>query len=167
LTGADTYYAMTSVDNRRSAADFRTAGWFSDPVPITVPITVSSFGDTVRAAQASFDSGKDSANVLFGQVLKLAPWLRSPQRSVPRLFFFDVGVSPLSALFNSELSNLNVSLYLFGGFAGEFDLRVFRLENETQVIVQFPDNPVARDSVTRYITALKSVYARVAGAHAT
>jgi hypothetical protein len=28
--------------------------------------------------------------------------------------------------------------------------------------VRFPDNPVARDSVTRYITALKSVYARVA-----
>ena len=32
-------------------------------------------------------------------------------------------------------------------------------------MVRFPDNPVARDSVTRYITALKSVYARVADAH--
>ena len=32
-------------------------------------------------------------------------------------------------------------------------------------MVQFPDNPVARDSVTRYITALQSVYARVADAH--
>ena len=30
------------------------------------------------------------------------------------------------------------------------------------MVVQFPDNPVARDSVTRYMTALKSVYARVA-----
>ncbi len=29
-------------------------------------------------------------------------------------------------------------------------------------MVRFPDNPVARDSITRYITALKSVYARVA-----
>jgi mycolipenoyl-CoA---2-(long-chain-fatty acyl)-trehalose mycolipenoyltransferase / long-chain-acyl-CoA---trehalose acyltransferase len=163
LTGADTYYAMTSVDNRHSPADFRTAGWFSDPVPITVPITVSSFGATAHAAQASFDSGKDSANVLFGQVLELAPWLRSPQRSVPRLFFFDIGVSPLSALFNSQLGGVNVSLYHFGS-GGEFDLRVFRLEKETQVIVQFPDNPVARDSVTRYITAMKSVYAGVADA---
>jgi hypothetical protein len=165
LTGADTYHVMTSVDNRNSPADFRAAGWFSDPVPITVPIKASSFGDTVRAAQASFDSGKDSANVLFGQVLKLAPWLRSPQRAVPRVFFFDVAVSPLSALFDSRLGGLNVSFYLFGGFAGEFDIRVFRLEKDTQVIVQFPDNPVARDSVTRYITALKAVYARVADAH--
>ena len=31
-------------------------------------------------------------------------------------------------------------------------------------MVRFPDNPVARDSVTRYITALKSVYTRVADA---
>ena len=80
LTGAETYYAMTSADNRRTPADFMTAGCFAGHVPITVPITVSSFGDTVRAAQASFDSGKDSANVLFGQVLELAPWLRRPQR---------------------------------------------------------------------------------------
>lgn len=164
FTGAETYSVMTSVDNRRSPAEFRTAGWFSDPVPITVPITASSFSDTVRAAQASFDSGKDSANVLFGQVLKFAPWLRSPQRSVPKLFFFDVGVSPLSALFSSQPGSLNVSFYLFGGFAGEFDMRVFRLEKVTQVIVQFPDNPVARDSVNRYITVLQSVYARVANA---
>jgi hypothetical protein len=165
LTGADTYSVITSADNRRSPADFRTAGWFSDPVPITFPITVSSFDDTVRAAQASFDSGKDSANVLFGQVLELAPWLRRPQRQAPMLFFFDVGVTPLSALFNSQLDGLNVSLYHFGGNVGEFQVRVFRLEKETRVIVQFPDNPVARDSVTRYIAALKSVYARVADAH--
>jgi hypothetical protein len=164
LTGAETYYALTSVDNRRSPADFGTAGWFTDPVPITVPITVSSFGDTVRAAQASFDSGKDSADVLFNQVLELAPWLRSPQGHAPRMFFFDVGVSPLSALFNSHVDDLNVSLYHFG-FGSEFAIRIFRLEKETQVIVQFPDNPVARDSVTRYMTALKSVYARVADAH--
>ena len=126
LTGAETYYGMTSIDNRRSPADFTTTGWFSGPVPITVPITVSSFGDTVRAAQASFDSGKDSANVLFGQVLELAPWLRPPQTYAPRLFFFDVGGSPLSALFDSQVDGLNVrattsaglgwnSIYVFFG----------------------------------------------------
>jgi hypothetical protein len=165
LTGAETYSVITPADNRCSPADFRTAGWFSDPVPITVPITVSSFGETVRAAQASFDSGRDSANVLFGQVLELAPWLRRPQRSAPMVFFFDVGVTPLSALFNSQFDALNVSLYHVDGFGGEFNIRVFRLEKETQVIVQFPDNPVARDSVTRYIAALQSVYAHVADAH--
>ena len=40
--------------------------------------------------------------------------------------------------------------------------RVNRLDNETRLTVVFPKNPVARESVTRYIAALKSVYARVA-----
>ena len=65
LTGADIYYGLASADTRSTPADFMTAGWFTGHVPITVPITASSFGDTVRAAQASFDSGKDLANVPF------------------------------------------------------------------------------------------------------
>ena len=165
LTGADTYYGMTAADTRRTPADFMTTGFFGGHVPITVPITASSFGDTVRAAQASFDSGKDLADVPFGRVLALAPWLRAPQRSVPVQFYFDVGCPPLSSLFSSQVDGLNFRLYRLSGFGGEVAIRVVRLEKETQVIVQFPDNPVARDSITRYITALKSVYARVADAH--
>jgi hypothetical protein len=39
---------------------------------------------------------------------------------------------------------------------------VNRFEKETRLLVLFPDNPVARESVTRYIATLKSVYVRVA-----
>jgi mycolipenoyl-CoA---2-(long-chain-fatty acyl)-trehalose mycolipenoyltransferase / long-chain-acyl-CoA---trehalose acyltransferase len=165
LTGANTFYGLTSADTRRTPADFMTMGFFTGHVPITVPITASSFGDTVRAAQASFDSGKDLADVPFGRVLALAPWLRGPQHPVPVHFYFDVGCPPFSGLFSSQVGGLNFRIDRFVGFGGEFATRVFRLEKETQVIAQFPDNPVARDSVTRYITALKSVYARVADAH--
>jgi hypothetical protein len=165
LTGADTYYGLASADARSTPADFMTMGLFRGDVPITVPITASSFGDTTRAAQASFDSGKDLANVPFDRVLALAPWLRAPQRSFPMQFYFDVGCPPLSGLFSSQSDRSNVRIYRLIGFGGDLHIRVFRLEKETQVIVQFPDNPVARDSITRYITALKSVYARVADAH--
>jgi mycolipenoyl-CoA---2-(long-chain-fatty acyl)-trehalose mycolipenoyltransferase / long-chain-acyl-CoA---trehalose acyltransferase len=165
LTGADTYYALTVADTRRTPADFVTTGCFGGPVAITVPITASSFGDTARAAQESFDSGKDFADVLLEQVLELAPWLKSPPRYVPMVVYFDVACPPLSSLFNSQVDGLNFRIYRFTGFGGEFAIRVFRLEKETQVIVQFPDNPIARDSVTRYMTAMKSVYARVADAH--
>jgi hypothetical protein len=165
LTGANTYYGMTSADTRRTPADFMTTGFFGGHVPITVPITASSFDATVRAAQASFDSGKDLADVPFGRVLALAPWLRAPQRSVPVQFYFDVGCPPLSGLFSSQMGGLNFTAYRFSGFGGELAIRVLRLEKETQAIVQFPDNPVARDSITRYVAALKSVYAGVADAH--
>ena len=59
LTGAETYYGITPVDTRSTPADFMTTGWFTGFVPITVPVTATSFADTARAAQASFDSGRE------------------------------------------------------------------------------------------------------------
>ncbi|EUA93995.1 trehalose-2-sulfate acyltransferase papA2 domain protein [Mycobacterium ulcerans str. Harvey] len=38
-----------------------TTGWFTGFVPITVPTVGSSFGEIVKAAQGSFDSGRDLA----------------------------------------------------------------------------------------------------------
>lgn len=165
LTGAETYYGLTSVETRRTPADFMTIGWLTGHVPLTVPIIASSFNDTVSAAQASFDSCKDLANVPFRVALDLAPWLRWPQRAhLPMLFYFDASVPPLSTIFGSQSDGLNFRQY-FSGVAADFNIRVMRLEKETHVVVRFPGNPVARDSVSRYITVLKSVYARVADAH--
>ena len=65
LTGAEIYYGLTSIETRRTPAELMTQGWLTGHVPLTVPITASSFGDTVSAAQASFDSCKDLANVPF------------------------------------------------------------------------------------------------------
>ena len=73
LTGAETYYGITPYDTRSTPAEFMTVGWFTGLIPVTVPVTATSFGDTARAAQASFDSGKDLANVPFERVLELAP----------------------------------------------------------------------------------------------
>jgi mycolipenoyl-CoA---2-(long-chain-fatty acyl)-trehalose mycolipenoyltransferase / long-chain-acyl-CoA---trehalose acyltransferase len=161
LTGAETYYGIIATDTRSTPADFVTTGWYTGFLPITVPVA-ATFGETARAAQKSFDSGKDLANVPWGRVLELAPWLRRPQRRVPLLFFLDAGIPPLSALVNSHLGGLNARIYHDGGIPAQFDIRVNRFENETHVIVLFPNNPVARESVTRYIAALKSIYVRVA-----
>jgi mycolipenoyl-CoA---2-(long-chain-fatty acyl)-trehalose mycolipenoyltransferase / long-chain-acyl-CoA---trehalose acyltransferase len=159
LTGAEIYCALTSAETRRSPADFMTVGWFTGIVPVAVPITASSFKDTVSAAQASFDSFKELANVPFRFALELAPWLRWPQLNhLPMLFYFDASVPPLSAIFGSQSDGLNFKQY-FNGVAADFGIRIMRLEKETHLMVRFPNNPVARDSITRYITALKSVYA--------
>ncbi|MCW2652473.1 MAG: acyltransferase [Mycobacterium sp.] len=163
LTGAKTYYGIIASDTRSTPTDFMTTGWFTGFVPITVPITGSSFGDTARAAQESFDSGKDLASVPWGRVLELAPWLTRPRLRVPLLFYLDAGIPPLSALVNSHLDDgLNARICHDGGVPAQFDIRVNRFEKETRLLVLFPDNPVARESVTRYIATLKSVYVRVA-----
>lgn len=162
LTGAETYYGLTSAETRRTSQDFMTIGWFTGIVPLTVPITTSSFADTVRAAQASFDSSKGLANVPFRVVLELAPWLRWPGLNyLPMVLYFDASVPPLSVFFGSRL---DIRGY-YSAAAAEFNIRIIRLKKETQVIVRFPDNPVARDSVTRYVTALKSVYSRIVSTH--
>jgi hypothetical protein len=163
LTGEKMYCGLTSVETRRTPADFMTVGWFTGQAPVAVPITASSFNATVSAAQASFDSFKELANVPFRFALELAPWLRSPGLNQMLLFYFDASVPPLSAIYGSQSAGLNFRQY-FSGVAVDFNLRVMRLEKETQLMVRFPDNPVARDSVTRYITAMKSVYAGVADA---
>jgi mycolipenoyl-CoA---2-(long-chain-fatty acyl)-trehalose mycolipenoyltransferase / long-chain-acyl-CoA---trehalose acyltransferase len=161
LTGTQTYYGMTATDTRSTPADFLTNGWYTGFAPITVPLG-TTFGETVRTAQASFDSGKDVASVPWGRVAELAPWFKRPEGRVPLLFFLDAGIPPLSALVNSHLEELNARIYHDGGIPAQFDIRVNRFEKETQLAVLFPNNPIARESVTRYITTLKSIYLRVA-----
>lgn len=161
LTGAETYYGYVVTDIRTTPEDFMTSGWITGFVPITVPVG-ASFDETVRTAQASFDSGRELAKVPVGRVLQLAPWLRRPDRRVPLMFHIDLGIPPFSALVTEKLEGLNARIYQDGGAPAQFDIRVTRLETETRAVVLFPDNPVARESVTRFLAMLKSVYVRVA-----
>jgi mycolipenoyl-CoA---2-(long-chain-fatty acyl)-trehalose mycolipenoyltransferase / long-chain-acyl-CoA---trehalose acyltransferase len=162
LNGAEMYYGYVVTDIRTTPEDFMTSGWITGFVPITVPVDPSSFDDTVRAAQASFDSGRELAKVPFARVLDLAPWLQRPDRRVPLMFHIDLGIPPFSALVTEKLEGLNARIYQDGGAPAQFDIRVTRLENETRAVVLFPDNPVARESVTQFLATLKSVYVRVA-----
>jgi hypothetical protein len=78
------------------------------------------------------------------------------------LFHLDSGIPPLSSVVNSHLDRVNARIWYDGGVPAQFDIRVNRFETETSVLVVFPNNPIARESVTRYIAALKSVYLRLA-----
>lgn len=160
LTGADTYYGLTPCDTRTTPDDFLTLGWFTGMIPITAP--TSSFAEAARAAQQCFDSGTDIANVPYYRVLELAPWLRRPRANFPVVNFFDSGVAPLSAFLTADLGGLNVGIYSDGRYSYQLSVFVVRLEKETAVSVMCPDNPAARESVTRYVEALKSMLVRVA-----
>jgi hypothetical protein len=162
LTGNDTYRAIIPIDIRRSEVDFMTSGWFTGFVPITVPVTGLSFADLARAAQDSFDSGRDLAEVPLDRVLELAPWLREGDWGAPLVFYLDAGCPPLSALVNSQVDGLDAGLYHDGGLLRQLNVRVNRLENETQLTLLYPNNETARESVARYVEVLKSVMIRIA-----
>jgi 2-O-sulfo trehalose long-chain-acyltransferase len=165
LTGAETSYVITPSDTRSTPTELMTTGWFTGLIPVTVPVAAASFGETARTAQASFDSGTDLAHVPFDRVLELAPpepRLRRPAPGNLVLSYADASIAPLSAVASSQLDGLNFRVYLEDRVSHQVSMWVNRLEKETTVTVLFPDNPVARESVARYVAAMKSVYVRVA-----
>jgi len=166
LTGAATYYGITPYDTRSTPDDYMTPGWFASFIPVTVPVGEMSFGDVARAAQESFDSAKDLGNVPFDRVLELAPSaleLTNPERDVPMLSYIDVRNIPLS----SEWEKLNVGIYGDSRLSDQVCMWVNRFENETTLTVSFPENPIARDSIARYLKAIQSAYSRAADASVT
>lgn len=164
FTGALTYYGLTPRDTRTTAESFRTQGWFTGLVPITVPIAANSFGDAAWAAQASFDSGLDLAKVPYYRVLELAPWLDWPQPNFPVSNFLHGGAAPLNAvLAAADLGYANnIGIYSDGRYSYQLTIYVFRYGEGTAMAIMFPDNPIAQKSVARYMDAMKSVCERVA-----
>lgn len=165
LTGHTSFHAVTPHDTRSSPAEYMTLGWFTGMIPISVDVDPASFGATARSAQTCFDSGTHLAKVPFGRVLELAPQelgLRKSAIGSPMLSFLDAGLPPLSAMINSQLEGLNAKVYGDGDYPAQVCMWVNRMEKDVSVTVFYPDNPVARASIDRYMDTLQSVYARVA-----
>lgn len=160
LTGAETYFAITPKDTRSTQTDFATQGWFTGHIPVTVPVSGSSFDDAARSAQASFDSGADLALVPFERVVELAPSLRRPPPLFALVNFFDAQASPLSVM-TQLFDGLSVGAHSDGRVTYPLSTMVGRFD-ETAASVLFPDHPAARNSVTRYLGALKSACVRIA-----
>jgi mycolipenoyl-CoA---2-(long-chain-fatty acyl)-trehalose mycolipenoyltransferase / long-chain-acyl-CoA---trehalose acyltransferase len=163
LTGATTYYGLAPIDKRRSLAEFSTMGWFTGVVPFTVPVNPVSFVETARAAQASFDSNLGLANVSFNEVLKLAPWLRAWGPNCTMVNYMDAGLPPFSATVTAHINDANARIYCDPRDPAHLYFSVIRLFDEVSIWVNFQNNPTARDSVTRYLSAIKSVLSRVVG----
>lgn len=139
-----------------------TLGWFTGLVPLTVPVDGLSFAEVARNAQKSFDAGRDPAQVPFDRVLELAPFLDKPKPYFPQVNYFDVGLPPLSAFLTSDLDGANIGLYFDGRLSNPLCFWVVRLQHKTMVTVLYPGNPTARESIEKYVAAVRSVFVRVA-----
>jgi len=160
LTGAETYHVITPTSTRTTHAEMMTTGWFTGIVPVAVPVTATSFTETARAAQSSFDSGLELAHVPFDRVLELASecGIRKPDPGVPMISYLDATLAPLSPAVVAEWNGLNGKIYSELGAAHQIGMWVNRFGNGTSVTVAFPNNPIARESVARYLEAMKSVF---------
>lgn len=76
--------------------------------------------------------------------------------------FLDAGTAPLSALLTADLGTMNVGVYGDGRYSYQLSIWVARVAEETAITVMFPDNPEARASVERYLSALKTAFETIA-----
>jgi 2'-acyl-2-O-sulfo-trehalose (hydroxy)phthioceranyltransferase len=160
LTGAEVYAGTTPKDTRSNQAELTTQGWFTGLIPVTFPVVPTSFDDTARAAQISFDEGTDLAQVPFERVVELVPSLSRPRPLFSQINFFDAQAGPL-AMLTKMFEGLNMSTHSDGRVTYPLSTLVGRFD-ETTVSVLFPNNPVARESITQYLAALRSVCVRAA-----
>ena len=62
----------------------------------------------------------------------------------------------------NEWERLNGRVYSDARSAYQIGIWVNRSEKETSVTIAYPDNPIARESVDKYLHAMRAVYLRVA-----
>jgi hypothetical protein len=165
LTGSTDYHVITPTTTRQTPAEFQTTGWFTGVVPVSVPVDPDSFAKTASAAQASFDDRMPLGPVPFDRVLELADGtmgLRAPDPGVPMVSFLDAGLPPLSASIIAEWERMNGKVFSDARSAYQIGIWVNRGERETSVTVAFPNNPIARESIDRYLSAMTAIYLAVA-----
>lgn len=164
MTGAPTYYGLTPRDTRRTTDNFTTQGWFTGLVPLTIPIAATSFNEAAWSAQNAFDSGLNLSRVPYYRVLELAPWLEWPRPNFPVSNFLHGGAAPLnSVIAASEMGySNNIGMYSDGRYSYQLTIYTFRHGGGTSMQLLFPDNPIARKSVERYIAAMRSVCGEIA-----
>lgn len=162
LTGSEIYRVVTPTSTRSTPAELMTTGWFVGHIPFAVEVG-TSFAETALRAQSCFDASAPLASVPFERVLELAPWLNSTARGgFPMLSFLDAGVPPLSAVIAMNLGRSNAKVFSDGRIAARVCMWVNKFQNETTVTASFPNNPIAHESVARYLEELRSVCVQVA-----
>ena len=158
LTGTETYHGFTAYDTRTPDIDTMSVGWFASVFPVTVPTGNGYFPEVARAAQKSFDATKHLASVPFERVLELAApdqlGIKLPTRPAMMVSFIDFRTIPLATLWEET----NFGTYGDCLSLGGINMWINRHAAKTTVTISFPDNPIARDSVHRYVAALTQVF---------
>jgi hypothetical protein len=161
FTGAATYHGFTPYDTRTPGVDTMSVGWFASLIPVTVPTGSGSFFEAAPAAQKSFDAAKHLAGVPFERVLELMtpdlPDIKLPTRAAMMVSFLDFRKIPVAALWEET----NFGAYGDRLSHGGINMWINRHAAKTTATISFPDNPTARESVHRYLTALTQAFTRV------
>ncbi|KZS63500.1 condensation domain-containing protein [Mycobacterium ostraviense] len=161
LTGAETYFGITPLANRMALTAVSSVGWFASLVPLVIPTANSTFEEVLLLAQESLNGSRTLGEVPFDHLLEMKPSVPGPifaDKAVPLLSFIDFRRHPATNMAGIS----NIGLWGDHRLADEIRMWVGVMPDRTQLVISYPDNPIARDSVYRYADAMKAVLVRVA-----
>ncbi|MFI6213904.1 condensation domain-containing protein [Nocardia brasiliensis] len=163
LTGSDYYFGMTPISTRTTPAERTSVGWYVALVPVAFPIATPTFTRVVTIAQRAYENGIRLAPTPFHRVLELLPADTDirvrPGWTAPMISFVDA-----RDFVGHEFFDL-VHGGIFANRAASEEVLVWinRMPSETTLSVIYPDTPVAHQSVRRYVEAMRTIFAAVAG----
>ncbi len=162
LTGAATYFGLTPFENRRDPAFATAVGWLASFVPLAIPTGGAPFDEVVSSAQTSFDANTALGAVPYYHLLEMPAVssrpLEAPDRPVPMLSYIDIRKLP----FSDYWDGLRIGIWGDNRLSEAVCMWVNRMHDRTQLVVAYPGTDVARESVLRYVEAMRAEFARVA-----
>ncbi|MGI5218468.1 condensation domain-containing protein [Nocardia sp. CA-290969] len=158
LAGRSRYLGLTPVNTRHEAGEAASVGWYTNLVPVSFPVgAADSFASLVGSAQRAMDRSRELSDISLHRVLELAAddpnITAAPGCSTPMLSYLDIRRISGAALFTA----VNGGIYANPISPREVYIWVNRFADATRITLLFPDTAVARESVTRYLTAFRRV----------
>lgn len=163
LVDTDYYFGMTPISTRTSPAERASVGWYVSLVPVAFPIGTSSFVRAVTIAQRAYENGIRLAPTSFHRVLELLPAdtdiKAGPGWSTPMISYVDAR----DFIGHEFFGEVRGGVYANRAASEEVLVWINRLPTGTSLSVIYPDTPVAHESVDRYVSAMRTVFASVVG----
>ncbi len=157
LLGTRHFGTVTPTTTRKSAAQFRMAGWCMGVVPISLDLTDASFRTLAAAAQRCFDERRPLADVPIERVFELArdlPGIEHGGAGGAMLSFMDTSL-PHKRQLTGPWHAAQGQVFINPGLAGQVALWFLRSPRGLGVSAAYPATATARASFAKYLHAIR------------
>ena len=164
LRGTRRFGAVTPTTTRKTAAQFRMAGWCMGVVPISLDIADASFRQLAAAAQRCLDERRPLADVPIERVFKLArdlPGIDHAEGGAAMVSDMDASLPPFTRKFSGPWDAARGQVFMNPGVAGQVALWFWRTPRELGVSAAYLATATARAFVATFLHAIREACLRV------
>ncbi len=163
MLGTRRFGAVTPTTTRKTAEQFRMAGWCMGVVPISLDIADASFRELAAAAQRCFGERRPLADVPIERVFELArdvPGIDHTGAGAVMVSYMDTSLPPFTRKFSSKWDAARGQVFMNPGVAGQVALWFWRTPRGLGVSAAYPATATARASVAMYLHAIREACLR-------